>query len=638
MYKVTVPTIITNGHFDREKTLKEIKRCGAERIALALDRELDHAFSSEENLKLLKDLIQYFRENRLEVLVWLGETFGHDGGKPLSDMKYKNMRFIDKGDIKAFCPLDKTFAQDFCLWVKKVAECGADMIMLDDDFRLGYRDGLGCCCPLHMKALEDELGEKIEERELKQKLFDGGANKYRSAWLKVQGESIKSFAQKLRNALDEVNPKARLGFCTSPGVWDAEGWDPIETAKIMAGDNKPFLRTMGAPYWATQWPGYALGEIIEIERNQINRCRQSGIEIFSEGDTYPRPRYECPASYLECFDTILRADGTSDGILKYMLDYVSDADYETGYIDAMVKNEPLYKEIEKSFSDKECVGVRPYNVVRLMENAEFDISRKNLLNELQDGAFYPSLKFAVINSLPVTYDKGYVNILFGENAKYISKEDLKFGNIIDIKAAEILIKRGIDVGAEKILTDAEYEQRGFTDLPSEYYLDEGVYTRLDAGVFVAEIKHKAGVRPVTKYRLGTQIKSGAYEYENAEGMRFLVYPFDAAEAKKPAGWFGTYARKRQLLRSIEWLGKKPLDIYASGNYPNLYILSKKNNKALCAGLWNLFDDKIENAEIKITCKYKDIRFINCSGHKENDSVILDTVLYPYEFAGFELLF
>ena len=91
MYKITVPTVISNGHFNREKTLGEIKRCKAERIALAIDRELDYAFSSEENLALLKELIGYYRTNGLEVLVWIGETFVHEGVKPLSDSKYGNI-------------------------------------------------------------------------------------------------------------------------------------------------------------------------------------------------------------------------------------------------------------------------------------------------------------------------------------------------------------------------------------------------------------------------------------------------------------------------------------------------------------------------------------------------------------------
>ena len=46
MYKITVPTIVTNGHFNKEKTLSELKRAGAHRIALAIDREIEHKFSS----------------------------------------------------------------------------------------------------------------------------------------------------------------------------------------------------------------------------------------------------------------------------------------------------------------------------------------------------------------------------------------------------------------------------------------------------------------------------------------------------------------------------------------------------------------------------------------------------------------
>ncbi len=53
MYKVTVPTVINNGHFNKVKTLDEFKRSGAHRIALAIRREDDYAFSSPNSLKLL---------------------------------------------------------------------------------------------------------------------------------------------------------------------------------------------------------------------------------------------------------------------------------------------------------------------------------------------------------------------------------------------------------------------------------------------------------------------------------------------------------------------------------------------------------------------------------------------------------
>lgn len=43
-----------------------------------------------------------------------------------------------------------------------------------------------------------------------------------------------------------------------------------------------------------------------------------------------------------------------------MLDYVSNADYETGYVDAMVSNKKEYEQIKELFGGATCTGVRPY--------------------------------------------------------------------------------------------------------------------------------------------------------------------------------------------------------------------------------------------------------------------------------------
>lgn len=40
--------------------------------------------------------------------------------------------------------------------------------------------------------------------------------------------------------------------------------------------------------------------------------------------------------------------------------------------------------------------------------------------------------------------------------------------------------------------------------------------------------------------------------------------------------------------------------------------------------------------LKTGVPVKDVRFVNCKGHTENGRIILDTPLYPYEFAGVEI--
>lgn len=637
MYKITVPTIITNGHFNKEKTLTELKRCKADRIALVVDRELDCAFSSDENLMLLSELIHFFEENGIEAMVWLGETFGHNGGNKSGISKYQNIRHIDGREIEAFCPTDENFASDMCTWIQNIAQCGAKMIMLDDDFRLGYRGGLGCCCDAHMQMLEEELDEKISREQLESLIFNGGKNKYRTAWLKVQKKSMEDFAHKLRNALDEINPDVRLGFCASPCAWDQEGWFAPDMARITAGNTKPFLRTIGAPYWAVSWGGMTLGKVAEIERTELTFLKEyKDIEVFAEGDTYPRPRCECPSSYLECFDMIMRADGRSDGILKYMLDYVSDADYETGYVNSMVKNESLYNEIKKLFKGKISVGVRPYNVSRLFENADLDINRPNLMNEILNGLFYPSIDFTVENSLPTTYENDAVNIIFGENARYISERELKNGNIIDITAAKILTERGIDVGIKEIQLFSIAEQAGFTDLPSEFHIAEGVYTRLASCAIPNELITADNAEIISQYCFDDKRICGSYKFENDRKMRFLVYNFNAMDAVKSKGWIASYAKRREILKCIPWLSGQALEAYPDGNYPRLYTMIKKADYSVAVGLWNLFDDKIDNAKIKCDFPINNVRFINCNGHIEGDNIILDSTIYPYEFAGIEI--
>lgn len=636
MYKVTVPVVANNGHFNKEKTLDAIKKVGAERIAIAVSRELRHSFSSDETLAIVRELIEYYKSNGLEVMVWLGETIGHSGGKPYGDFGYTNIRNIEEGDISAFCPMDKNFINDCCEWVKKIAKCGAEMIMLDDDFRLGRRGNMGCCCDLHMEALRKELGEDFEEKDIREKVFSGGGNRYRDAWLKVQGDSLKNLAGKMREALDTVNPDARLGLCCCTDSWDADGTSCIELAKILAGGNRPFMRFTGGPFWCPSEKGATIGDVVEYVRMQSSWCKNEDIEVFSEGDTYPRPRFATSASKLECFDLLLRASGGTDGILKYMLDYVSDADYETGYIDFAVENSELAKEIEKTFADKSAVGVKIRSTHDIIRNAEFDRSEKGLFAKLEHTPILnTAIHFAVRNSLPITYEGDGAMILFGENARTVSEEELKNGAVIDIRAAQILAERGIDTGIAEF-GNCDYTRNSFSDVPEEYFIEEEIYVRLSPAVKppMITVDEKAEIK--TEYRAGGMSMPGVFHYENSNGQRFVVHCMDAEAADKNHGWFNGYARMRQLVKSLEWANKKAVPVKADGNNPMLYMLAKENEKGMAVAVCNLFEDKIKNPSVAVNRTFKNIRFINCSGKTAGGKVILDGTLYPYEFAAFEI--
>ncbi len=626
MYKVTVPTVISYSHFDKEGLVEQLCQAKVDRVALALDREPEHTFSSPETLSLLRELVTYFKEKGIEVWAWLGETLGHDSSAETESSPYQNQQDFDIGRSKAFCPLDVRLQHDFAIWIQKIARTGVDGILFDDDYRTDPIPDvkLGCCCPLHMERVEQVLGESITPKELRENILCGGENRYRNAWLRVQKESMVNFSLKMRAALDELSPKTRMGFCICLG-WDVTGCDVEEIARALAGDTKPFLRLSGAPYWPRQ-----LGEIVELERTQISMLKGKGIEIISEGDTYPRPRFVTSASRLEIFDMALRADGNCDGILKYMSDYVSSAAYETGYVDAHKSHEALYREIEQCFGDKSARGIRLWNFPDLFAKAEFN----NEYSDPRAGMYYKSICLGIACSLPMTYEGNDVGVLFGENAAHISKNQLRQGCVMDLTAADILTRRGIDVGISSFAPIKPPRQLGFTDLPVEYYPAENEYVRLELGVQMYQVEKRSGAKVLTYFEVGGSRYDGIFTYENADGCRFLIFPFDGRKACKRPGWFTSYALRRLLLDQVSWLGE-PLLAYVDGNYPYHYSIVKEDENEISVGIWNLFEDSMENVTVRfqVPIESNGIKFINGSGQADGQTVSLNGRIAPYDFVG-----
>ena len=639
MYKTTVP-IIVDTHFDKETLLRELCRCKADRIAFALNRELEYTFTSPANMARLEEMLNYFKEQGFETAVWIGETLGHDQVTKFPEgceTPYRHMKLPVKGTVASFCPTDKKFTADLCGWVRSVAALKPDLILLDDDYRLNG----GCCCAAHVAWMNREIGETLTADEWIRKAFTGQKNKYRDTWIKVQGETLYQLAKALRAAVDEVNPDQRMGVCVSPYLWDADGVDAKKIAEILAGKNHPFLRTFGAPYHSYTNGKDTLGTSLELERWETSVCKDWGVEQITEGDTYPRPRFHCPAAYLECFDQILRADGGPDGILKYSMDYCSNADYETGYTDAWEKNLPLYEEIENLFRGKKAVGVIPWLTPHLWKDADLKNAGSEPDFRVLDhsgGNYNASFALAVHNNLPTAYEGNGAKIVFGENARYLPAEQCA-GCILDLPAAEILRQRGIDVGvAEK--TGGDALSVTYLGGASQYFVGEDEYVRISGRHLPIPVTLSEGVEILTEFVSGDVRIPGWMRYENKQGRRFLIFPFDTRRMfhrkSSEAGYLMCYALNRMLIEQTEWLTEKPLDACVQGNHPWLYTLVKKDEKSLSIGLWNLFEDKIDGLSVKVNGDYTSARFVNCEGVFEKGRITLKNTLYPYEFAGIEL--
>lgn len=622
MYQVSVPILNDNAtRNDREKALLQLKQLDAKRVFMATGRYHEDPQKRAASIQALRENTAFFKAHGYEVGAWVW-TFWLTG-----NTHFRVMRSIEGNDIKDFmCPSDPNVVTFITDYLKEFAKCGVDLIQFDDDFRYGCLDLTPCClCDGHLAEIYRILGEEISREELAQHILNGGKNKYRDAYLQANGNVFRNFVQAVRAAVDEVDPNIRIGACTCMTAWDIDGIDPYEKATILAGKNKPFFRLIGAPYWAVDknW-GNCMQDVVELSRMECAWSRQGDVEIMAEGDVYPRPRTRTPASYLEGLDTAMRAAGCADGILKYGIDYHSNADYETGYARFHQRNLPVYAQIDEFFGDKTSCGVRIYESAQKFADMQLP-TKVNKTVDLNFTLFSKAARTMAFNTIPTVYEgSGVCGIAFDENARKLPAEALETGLIVDIAAAEILTEQGIDVGLVSI-----GEQ--ITDGKEEHFLDNGNHIGL-FGCQVYDIKIKDRAEVLSDMQSGNGVVPISYRYENGNGQRFLVLNINSrCDADN---LFKHYERSRQYAQQIPWLSGKKLPAYSYG-HPALYIQCKEKNGKLAVGLWNFFADIAMEPVVELNQSYKNIRFINCNGRLEGAKVYLEDIP-AFGFVGFEV--
>ncbi|HBL40297.1 MAG TPA: hypothetical protein DDY98_01485 [Ruminococcaceae bacterium] len=624
MYKISVPiTTFVLETYGTETVLEELKKLDCERLFLCPSSEGLFNNKRDEEFERLEKYCHYFQEHGFEVGMWIWTYYF----KGECDYVRLTSPFGQKSATQ-ICAADLQYRKVMGKILQDGARCGFDLIMFDDDFRYGFHDiGFGCCCENHLRMMSEHLGESVNLETIRPFLLGGEKNKYRDAFVQANAKAYVDFAKAMRNYVDEINPDLRLGFCACITSWDLDGTTPDRIAEILAGKNKPFYRLIGAPYWGAQrhW-GTRLAENIEMERLEATRRWNANIEIFSEGDTHPRPRFRVPASYLEGFDTALRAAGCADGILKYALDYTSDPATENGYRKAHEKNRDVYEKINELFDDKQSIGVRVWDKAAKYADMTIPEKKENSCN-IQDTAFSPAIKMLTCCSMPITYgDEFTAGVAFGEDVKAVPPAMLDSGLILDLRACEILMEQGVDVGIEEI---GEYQTAN-----TEHFFEPNNYVRIDNDSQFRAVKLKQRASVESEYHCGKNDYPATYRYTNANGQRFFVFCFDAYFNSESL--FRMYPRAIQIAAASEWLSGEKMPAVCFGN-PDLYLQVKRNGKRLAIGLWNFSADAIDEPIVSLGLSGTVTKTIDCDAESNGNDVVLSPIP-AFSFAAVEVEF
>ena len=351
----------------------------------------------------------------------------------------------------AICPLDPVLREALCENVRDYIRAGAKFILWDDDFIQSGRWFVCCTCPRHLALVRERLGRDVTATEI-QASFCGGPNAVRTAFLDADRDAAMGLARLLRATADATAPGIGMGLCATYTLYDIEGTDVEEIVSAFAGGGPKVFRLSGATYWplagSERYPGQGLDGIFEYMRLQKEFLSNRGIVLLDENDPCPRRTSVVPAWSTELFDKATIAIG---GIVrnKYVLRYKADRS-EQGYLFAHLENKRDDKHLAAIFDGMEDCGWRvvfPEHLAREAELPEKYVGDRSLMNVF---SFPLAAHFLVRNGHPTRFSgDGGPSVAFGPSAATLDDAAMRRGVLLDLYAARLLERRGVDVGLAK---------------------------------------------------------------------------------------------------------------------------------------------------------------------------------------------
>ena len=360
-------------------------------------------------------------------------TIGH--GYPLDEL-FPFQQYVNLSDGKSeyiCCPYDEGFREHFFNQFATIAKQKPQVIMVDDDFRLMFRGGEGCACPLHLKRVNELSGGNYTREELRERIFKHKDKKLLEIYYKTQGESLIEAAKVMRAGIDSVDPTIPGSFCTCGNSAEFGG----EIAKILAGEGNPaIVRINNARYTSAGARNFS--PVMYRAARQIAVLKDKVDYILAETDTCPQNRYSTGAYNLHSHFTASIIEGC--GGAKHWITRLKAFEPESGeaYRRVLGKYSKFYEALFEIQPSLKHLGCR----IPIHNKAQMKLGWDNSEENAWHSFVLERLGFPIYFS----HDFGGAMFMDGSDDEIYTDEELfehlKGTVILSAKLAEKLIERG----------------------------------------------------------------------------------------------------------------------------------------------------------------------------------------------------
>lgn len=245
-------------------------------------------------LKLLSDVQQAAAQEGATMSVNHWHSLMHaDLGKTLAqNQPFRKM--VDRDGKEAslcVCPMCESWQKYFTELYARYAALEPRILWVEDDFRLHNHDPLrwgGCFCDAHMKEYARRAGKPDLTREefVRGVLAPGAVHPYRKIWLDVCRQTMTQLAQRIGEAVRQINSTTKVGLMSSvPYVHAAEGRDWHGILRGLCAGAPPVSR-IHLPAYQQMAPGEYL-----LRFNMVSMHNRALLppetEVYPELENYP---------------------------------------------------------------------------------------------------------------------------------------------------------------------------------------------------------------------------------------------------------------------------------------------------------------------------------------------------------------